>query len=369
MKIKVQKEALQSLLSKIQNIVERKTSMQVLVHVLMVAKDSKLQIYATNLEVSLTSSIDAEIIEPGTVAIHAKSFFDLVRELPSTELVLEKIENSWLKLKQGPNNYKIAGVDPSEYPVFPEFKKEGFHQVDPQSLGEMIQKTIYSVANDEARFHLNGVYFEIKDQLCKMVSTDGHRLSYIERKLEAQTGAEFSTGVIIPKKGILEIKKLVETGSENMGLLLDGAQIVVQSDETVLLIRLIEGKYPNFEELIPKPTTPTLKLTKEALGSSLKRVALLTNQTSMGVTFNLDSKKIELLSSGSELGQAKENVEGAYTGDSLSVGYNAKYILDVLSVLKEDQNLNIFIENESSPTLIQPDDDSSYSCVVMPMRV
>jgi len=246
-------------------------------------------------------------------------------------------------------------------------------KIDAKVLSEMIEKTIYSVSNDETRYHLNGVYLERSVEngtpTYKMVATDGHRLSLVSREVEKDDKNEmFNEGVIIPRKGLSEIRKLVENMEGNLELALEGAQLIVRKENAVLMIRLIEGKYPNYKQLIPQNLKENISISRDSLLSSLRRVSLLSNQKSKGVTFSLSKKKMEITSNNPELGDAHEEIPVDYSGQDLKIGFNAKYVLDVLSSIDED-NVNFELKDQLSPGLIRPKNDKNYTCVIMPMRI
>ncbi len=373
MKIKIQKSELIGLISKAQNIVEKRNTMPILVNILIEAENSNLRVFATNLEVSLTDELEVVVDEPGRVAVNAKSLFDIAKELPDGEVVLEKQENNWLKITQGKALFNIVGISPEEYPVFPTYCTREFMKIDAKVLSEMIEKTIYSVSNDETRYHLNGVYFvrnqDQKTPTYKMVATDGHRLSLVSRNsVNADSNEAFNDGVIIPRKGLNEIRKLIEGVDGQFELALEGAQLIVRKNKTVLMIRLIEGKYPNYKQLIPQNLQENIILRRDTLLSSLKRVSLLSNQKSKGVTFTFSKGKMAIMSNNPELGDAHEELDVDYQGKELKIGFNAKYIIDVLNSINDDE-VNLELKDQLSPGLMRPNADKNYTCVIMPMRI
>lgn len=371
MKINVEKKELMSLIGKTQNIVEKKNTMPVLVNVLLDASENKLKVFATDLEVSLTDIIKAKVSEPGRIAVSAKNIFDIVKELSDEEVQLTTKENNWLEIKQGKYTSKIKGVSADEYPTFPTYQGKDFVKVDSATLKDMIEKTIYSVSTDETRYHLNGVYFErgnAEEKQFRMVATDGHRLSLVDKLVESTTLSGISQGVIIPRKGLNEIRKLVEFIDGDFEMAVEGPQLIVKFANTVLMIRLIDGKYPNYQQFIPQKLKNNAVINKEALLTSLKRVSLLANQKSKGVTFVLTNGKLEISSNNPDLGDAKEELEINYTGNEIKVGFNAKYITDVLSSIHENE-IDFLINDGLQPGLIRPHNNTNYLCVVMPMRI
>ncbi|MCM2280513.1 MAG: DNA polymerase III subunit beta [Bdellovibrionaceae bacterium] len=374
MMMEVEKKDLISLLSKTQNIVEKRNTMPILVNVLLEADDRKLKVFATDLEVSLTDEVSLIKGVPGRVAVNAKNLFEIIKELAEGPIQLAKKENNWLEIKQNRSVFNIVGIGAEEYPVFPTYSTDDFMKIDASVLADMIEKTIYSVSNDETRYHLNGVYFErgLEDgkDVYRMVATDGHRLSLVDRKAEAKAkGASGNAqGVIIPRKGLTEIRKLLDSISGNFEMAIEGSQLIVRTSSTVLMVRLIEGKYPNYQQLIPQNLSRHAHVSRETLLSSLKRVSLLSNQKYKGVTLALSPGRLEITSNNPELGDAKEEIECRYKGAELKIGFNARYILDILNSFDDDE-VDIELNDQLSPGLIRPHNDASYTCVVMPMRI
>jgi len=320
MKFKLEKQDFLNLLSRVQSIVEKRNTMPILVNVLMEADADAdtLTLYATNLEVSVIASKKAKIENPGKAVINAKNLFDIVKELNNDFIEIEKQGNEWLKITQGKSVFNIVGIKPEEFPVFPALNSKNFIKIDSHLFKDMIDKTIFCVSHDETRYHLNGVFLEkTADKDFRMVATDGHRLSLVTRSSESNIKLDnISNGIIIPRKGLYEIKKLLESADGDFELTIEGAQLVIKYDEAVLMIRLIEGKYPNYKQLIPQKLQKDIKVNKELLQSSLKRVSLLSNQKSKGVTLAFKNNKMEISSNNPELGDAKEEIAINYKGES-----------------------------------------------------
>lgn len=372
MKLSVEKKDLLNVIARAQNIVEKRNTMPILVNVLLEANEKGLRAFATDLEVSLTDEIPAQVKSAGKVAVNAKNLFEIIKELPEGKIDLERKENNWLKITQNRAMFNIVGISPEEYPVFPTFTTQEFIKIDGDVLSEMIEKTIYSVSTDETRYHLNGVFLEVRNDkdgpTYRMVATDGHRLSMIDRKIPDAPSRSGNQGVIIPRKGLHEIRKLLDTVENTVEIAIEGAQLIVRNNMTVLMVRLIEGKYPNYQQLIPQNLKEHFLVQREALLSSLKRVSLLSNSKSKGVTFALGSGKMEITSNNPELGDAKEEIEVEYKGKELRIGFNARYVIDVLSSMHDDI-VRMDLNDQLSPGLVRPNDDTSYTCVVMPMRI
>lgn len=239
-------------------------------------------------------------------------------------------------------------------------------------FADMIEKTIYSVSNDETRYYLNGVFFERVNKdgksTFRMVATDGFRLSIVDREVPVSQAAFPATGVIIPRKGLFEIRKMLETVEGDFDLAVEGSQLVVRRGLTVLMVRLIEGKFPAYQQFIPQSVPKRVQIPRETLLSSLKRVSLLSNQKYKGVTLALTNGRMEITSNNPDMGDAKEEIEVDYKGGDLKIGFNARYMLDVLGSF-DDDGVDLHLNDQLSPGLMRPQNDASYTCVVMPMRI
>lgn len=372
MKFSADKKDLMVLLAKTQNVVEKKNTMPILVNVLLEVESDKLTIFATDLEVSLTDNIKVKSSSDGKVAVNAKNLFDIIKELNDGPVELKKKENNWLQIKQEKSVFNIVGISSEEYPVFPSYSAKSFTKFDSKVLLDMIEKTIYSVSNDETRYHLNGVYFEKYEEggenFYRMVATDGHRLSLVDRLVVTDDTLKAGQGVIIPRKGLGEIRKLLDGVNDNFEMAIEGSQLIIRQDSTVLMVRLIEGKYPNYKQLIPQNLKQNITVNRGRFSVSLKRVSLLSNQKSKGITLTLSSGKMEITSNNPELGDAKEELDVDYSGSDLKIGFNAKYILDILNSC-DGEEVDVHLSDQLSPGLVQPNGDSNYKCVVMPMRI
>jgi DNA polymerase-3 subunit beta len=369
MKLEIEKKELMALIGKTQNIVEKRNTMPVLVNVLLEATDNKLKVFATDLEVSLTDHVPCKVLTPGKVAVSAKSLFEIAKELSEGTIQLIKKENNWLEIKQGKYSSKIVGISAEEYPIFPTYSGNNFIKIESEELKDMIDKTIYSVSSDETRYHLNGVYFEQKgDDGYTMVATDGHRLSLIKKKFPSSKMIGTGQGVIIPRKGLNEIRKLLEGLGGEFEIAIEGSQLILRHTSTTLMIRLIEGKYPNYQQFIPQKLSQKIRVNKDLFLTSLKRVSLLSNHKSKAVTLSLTNGKMEITSNNPELGDAREEIEINFSGKDLKIGFNAKYIIDVLTAISDDE-VDFEINDQLSPGIMKPHNDSNYTCVVMPMRI
>ncbi len=375
MELKIKKSEIVDLIGKTQNIVEKRNTMPILVNVLLEAKNNKLKVYATDLEVSITDEVECKVGVDGKVAVDAKQLFQIVKELNDEGLIqLKSKDNNWLIVQQGKAVFNLVGKNPEEYPIFPTYSSDQFVRIKASVMKEMIEKTIYSVSTDETRYHLNGVFFEqIKNgskTQYRMVATDGHRLSLVDRETgySDEQSVKFDKGVIIPRKGLSEISKILEANMDDVEFTVEGPQLILRYNNTVLMIRLIEGKYPNFLQLIPKSLSRNVLASRNELIQSLKRVSLLSNKKSKGVTLTFANGIMSITSNNPELGDAKEEIQVNYEGEEIKIGFNARYLLDILNSFNEDE-VEIELNDQLSPGLFRPKQDNKYTCIVMPMRI
>ncbi len=368
MKLQIEKKALLDLLAKTQNIIEKKNTMTVLLNVLMETEDDIFRIYATDLEVSMKDEASCKTQEKGRLAVHAKNLFDITKELGDGPIQLIKKENNWLEIKQGRYSSRLVGVSPEEYPIFPAHSTDQFVTIEPKQFKQMIDQTLYCVSTDETRYYLNGVYFDFqKTDGLKMVATDGHRLALAQSE-KVSFNSVFPHGVIVPRKGMNEIRKLMEASETPMHIAIEGSQFIVKSAATLLLIRLIEGKYPNYQQFIPQQIKHSFQVQKEAFLSSLRRISLFANQKSRAITLTLANGKMEMSSSNPDLGDANEEMEVQYSGSDIKINFNSKYLQESLTGIQSEL-ISFEFSDHLSPTLIRGASENEYLSVVMPMRI
>jgi DNA polymerase III subunit beta len=369
MQIEIDKKDLFNQIGKTLNIVEKRNPMPVLNNILLEASGDHLRVFATDLEVSLTDQVRCKVLKPGKLGMSSKNLFDICKELADGPISLNRKENNWLEIKQGKYQSKIVGISAEEYPVFPSHSGTGFVEIPGPALREMIDKTMYSVSNDETRYHLNGVYFEQKvEGGYTMVATDGHRLSLIQKQFPKSSLMSQGAGVIIPRKGLNEVRKMLESSEGPFELSIEGSQLILKTANTTLMVRLIEGKYPNYSAFIPSVLKKRVTINREAFLTSLKRVSLLANQKSKAITLSLSEGRLEISSNSPELGDAKEELEVSYSGQDMKIGFNAKYIQDVLNAIS-DTEIDFEVNDQLSPGLLRPHNDTNYTCIVMPMKI
>jgi DNA polymerase-3 subunit beta len=306
----------------------------------------------------------------GSVTASAKKLFEIVRELPDEPVHIDVSSNAYLSITCARSDFTLAGTTAEEYPTLPTFTPERTVHAQAAVVGEMIERTMYAASADETRYNLNGVYIELIEETGKlrMVATDGHRLSYVDRALGDDVSA-LATGVIIPRKGLSELKRLVdEEDADEVELGFEGNNGLARKGRVTLMMRLIEGEFPNYRQVIPSDPSHHLTLPTEPLVHALRRVALLSAERSRAVKFELADGKLSLSSSNPDLGDAHEEIDVDYAGDPLSIAFNARYLTDALSVTGAKE-IRISFRDALSPAQVVPTDDADALAVVMPMRV
>lgn len=368
MKIKAKRGNLLATLYWTQSIVERRNTMPILANVLIESQKGHIRITATDLEVGVRGGVDGEVVEEGTVTVNAKKLYEIIREVPDEQVQMKRLENEWVEVRSGKSVFKIVGLDAREFPQFPEFDAKGLSSVPASTIREMIERTIFSVSTDETRYSLNGVFVEESEGgKIRMVATDGHRLAFDERILGS---LGLTKGVILPRKGLSELKKLLENGEDGMVLIgfRENMGLVVKNN-VELFMRLIDGDFPDYTKVIPKGNPNVAKIAYAELLQTLRRVSILSSERYKGIKMEFKDGKVSVLANNPDLGEALEEIEVEYKGKPVTIGFNARYLIDVLGVLGGEGEINIELKDELSPSVIRKAGNESYLYVLMPMRL
>ena len=375
MELKIGTMELSRALGRSQGIVEKKSTMPILSHVLLEAKKGKdLVVSATDLDIAVSSEHECEVSKDGAVAVSARHLYDIVRSLPEQDVVLKRASNNYLEIRSGPSEFKIVGLPAEDFPALPRFEKVAFTDVKPDEMLEMIERTFMAVSNDETRYNLNGVFFEPSAESLRMVATDGHRLSMAERPIAGGFGLK--RGVILPKKGLQEVRKLLSEAAESgadpgetkLGFVENSA--ILRRPGVVLSMRLIEGLFPDYKQVIPKTGDKVLTVGRERFLETLRRISLLSSDKAHAVKLDIAKDQLRVLSQNPDLGEAKEEVPVEYRGEALKIGFNARYLLDVLAVVRS-KDVRLELADDLSPGVLRGGDeaDAGFTAVVMPMRI
>jgi len=359
-------------LSRIQSIIEKRTTLPILSNVLLETKNGNLQIVATDLDVGLKALYEAKVEDPGSITVAAKKLFEIIRELPEGDVSFKVLKNDWVEIKSSHARFKIMGLATDEYPIIPDYEDEKFSEISSQALGDMIEKVAHAIGSDESRSYLNGVYFETKKMdgkiVFKAVATDGHRLALTEKEITDVSDLKIEKGVIVPKKGVFELKKILEGEDAPVKVCFTERNAIFKKDTCLFIIRLIEGEFPDYSSVIPGGNDQVLTCSRDELFAALRRVSLLSEELGRGVKLSMSKKHIEISCENPNLGEAHEEMSVSYDGKALEIGFNARYFLDALSVVK-DEDVNLFFNDASSPVLIKAPSEAGFLSVIMPMRL
>ncbi|HUY38054.1 MAG TPA: DNA polymerase III subunit beta [Candidatus Binataceae bacterium] len=376
----IDRGALQTALAMMQGIVERRTTVPILGHVLLEPGSGSLKLSATDLEVGICTEIAARTAKDKSITLNARKLFEIVREAEGDEVKLDTLDNDWVELKCGRAKFKMMGLDPRSFPAMPsqsaaKTENAAAKKVLKAELGiastvlaSMIDKTVFSVSPDEARYNLSGVYLEAAGPGgVRMVATDGHRLSMVEREAP---GFVMEGGAIIPRKGLQELRKILDqTGDQDVKLSLDGQLAYMKRGSTEVSMRLVEGEFPDYRGVIPKESKHAIGVDRDALFAAIKRAAIFSNERYHGVKFALTSGSLTVSSTSPEMGEASESLDVDFRGEEFAIGFNANYLRDVLGVIPSGNKVELGLSDDVSPGVVRTEADTKFTYVVMPMRL
>ncbi len=367
MKVTVDKNELQKKLANIQNIVEKKNTMPILSHFLLSAEKGEAYITATDLETAFKEPLTLTVETEGKLCIPAKKLFEIVREVDGN-IVLESSDEKWLKVKSGKSHFRLACLSHNEFPVWPALSEDTEKmEIDSLLLLEMIDKTLYSAGESDTRYVLNGLLFNIKpDGTLTVVGTDGHRLALSQKAMGSKLKEEKK--IIFSRKSLSELRRFLDDEAKQVKMMLGKNHILFEIDKIQFLTRLIEGTYPNYEQVIPAACEKTIVIDRIALMKSLRRVSIMSKERSSAVKVDIGPNTMGISASNPDIGEAKDELSMEYAGDPITLAFNARYILDALTVMSTDSIL-IKLNEPLSPTLIMENENNDYKYVVMPMRL
>jgi DNA polymerase-3 subunit beta len=372
MEFKIGKDLFAKSLQKIQAIVERKNTMPILSNALLEVKDNLLYVTATDLEVGMRSSYPTDVIREGKITVSAKKLYEILKEMPDEEIHFSAKENNWVEISCGRAHFNIVGLSSEDYPYFPKVKEGSLITFKSEILRDMIEKTSYAICYDETKYNLNGVFIkatkEKEGNVLRMVTTDGHRLSISKKAISGDINPELNKGIIFPKKGMVELKKMVEEDSSEIMVGFMDNSAVFQKGSTVVVMRLIDGDFPDYAKVLPVNNDKIMRGNRNDLLHALKRMAVLASDKFKGVKIELNQGKMVISSNNPELGDAREELEVHYEHPAFSARYNASYLLDVLLSM-ECKEVELKLKDELSPIIMKSSTLQDFMAVVMPMRL
>jgi DNA polymerase-3 subunit beta len=363
MKFSVTKEKLLEGLQQVQNVVSTRTTLPILSNVLLQAGEDEIHFTTTDLDVGVRGSCEARVEKGGATTLPARRLFNIVRELPSTEIQVDVDGKNAASIRSGQSFFKILGLPEDEFPPLPKFEDAKVVTIRQKDLRDGLRKTSYAISTDETRYVLNGVLFSFKDNKLTLVATDGRRLAMVEIELEFPRSHE--TDLIVPTKAVTELQRLL-TGDGDVKVSMGSGQIAFDLNKTLLVSKLIEGNYPNYRQVIPAEAKERIKLEREMFLNSVRRVSLLASDKSHSIKLHFSKNNIDITANTPEVGEAKESLAVAYKGREFSIAFNPEFLMAPLRALGEDE---VFLDliDEMSPGVLKIQTPFLY--VLMPMRI
>ncbi|HEX4489065.1 MAG TPA: DNA polymerase III subunit beta, partial [Terriglobales bacterium] len=343
----------------------------ILSNYLFEAAGDKLSLTATDLDLSLRTSCSAKVKKEGSCTIPARKLHDYVKLLPDAEITIKLLDNHWVSIRCGRSNTKMVGMAKANFPTLPVFPNAGVVKIPAQVLRNLIAKTGFAIANEESRYTLNGGLMMIKPESITMVATDGHRLAHVERSGEKFEGVSGEMKTLIPKKAMDELKSLLDsTDVESIDFAKDESTLYFRIGPRLLTSRQLTGQFPNFEAVLPKDNSKSINLHGDELGSAIARVAQFADERSRAVRLKLENGELKLSASSSETGESEDSIETDYKGESLTIGFNAQYIIDFLKAAGHG-DVKLELKDSQSAGQLRPaeGEDYKYRYIVMPMRI
>ncbi|MBM4123816.1 MAG: DNA polymerase III subunit beta [Nitrospira sp.] len=376
MKLRISRDELLTALQRVQGVVEKRNTMPQLSNILVEAKPEGVDVTATDLEIGMRGLYKATVQEPGAITLSARKVFEILKELPAGEVELTVGENNWATIRSGKSQFKIVGLPGGDYPALPSIEREGLTPLTGSGLLELIRKTLFAVGDNDARYILNGLLVTLlvseKKTTLRLVGTDGHRLALAEQELASAGGKEAAKEIkaIIPKKAAFEMRRLLEEGDGDPLIGFTKNLMIFRKSGLLLTSRLMEGNYPNYQQVIPKEKDQYKQVSVDRLEmeGALRRVAVLSRDKTNAVKLTLAPGKMTLFSSNPDFGEATEELSAQYKGEALTTGFNARYLLDVLGVM-DGEAVSLQMDNPLSPCLVREPGNAGFTCVVMPIKV
>jgi len=361
-------------LNRLQNITNKRVTLAILSNVLIETTNNSLILTGTDLEVGLRVEVPAEIHDQGTLTLPSKKIFEIVRESGSDTITIQETENSWVIISAGDSTYNLAGMPSDEYPEFPEYEEDNFVSFEAGTFTDLIEKVIFSVANEEENaYSLTNVLFEAEKRedksFLRMISSDGHRLSIMEKDVATDIDLlNLDSGTLIPKKGVQELRKFCEN-RDSIEISFEEKQLVARENEAIMVIRLKKGEFPQYSAIVNAIQLDNkIQIERGPFLDSLKRINLFTEDIFHTIQLEIENGKMILSSQNVDLGNAKDIQDVQYDGEPLLLGFNCRYFIDALQVMECD-TVDAYINSNNSPCLLTSDIDKGFMGIIMPMQL
>ena len=371
MEFKIKKELLLPALTRVLGITGKKSSLPITSNVVIYAKENYIVVLATDLEIAFQGHYEADVSEQGGSAAPSRKLYEIVRDFPSPMVAFKESENRWIQIADKKIEYNIVGMETDAFPGLPDVEGAELFDMDGLVLKNMLEKTMYAALSDEGRVHLAGVFFETiaeaEERFFRMVSTDGHRLSKIDEPIDKESGLTLEEGVIVPKSGIVEVLKLLE-GEGKVKVGFTDKDFIVKKDSEILIIRLIEGEFPDYNLVIPKKMKGEVRVERDVFLMMLKRMSILSSDKYRSVRFKIDKEQMETITTNPDIGESREVIPVRYNGDSLEIAFNPRYFVDSVTHMKSDDVI-VRLNDEATPCVLEGEKDPGFLSVIMPMRI
>ncbi len=359
-------------LGHVQSVVERRNTIPILANVLLKARNGRLNLTATDMDMDILESIECNVGQEGALTVPAHILYDIVRKLPDgSEVNIEgDNESGRMLVSAGRSKFTLPALPADEFPTMNGEELPFRFSMSADNARAMIDKTRFAISNEETRYYLNGIYFHAAESnevpVLRAVATDGHRLARVEMPLPE--GAEKMPSIIIPRKAVAEIRKLIEDNEGDISVSLSETKLCFANGDTVLTTKLIDGTFPDYERVIPSGNDRIMSVECKSLAESVDRVATISTEKSRSIKLQLNSGGLVLSASNPESGTATEELEVNYSGDTIEIGFNSRYLLDIANQI-EGENIEFSLADSGSPTIVRDLEDNSALYVLMPMRV
>ncbi len=371
MKFKIKKNVIFKIVSHLQGIVDKKNSLPILSNILIEANNNFLTLSSTDMDISIVEKITCDVLEEGSTTINSQIFYDIIRKLDD-ECEIEVIANDGklLTLRANGSRFSLASLPKEDFPIIEKHNEGKNIKINSQILYKLIDKTKFAISNEETRYFLNGLYFNIHSDdnksILTLVGTDGHRLAKFSHEIEQNI--DQILGVIIPKKTIYELSKLLSEINEDIDIIIDSNKVVFLINNLVFISKLIDGSFPDYKRVIPSDNKNIIEINRENLLSAVDRVSTIANEKSPVIKFKLLRNIINLNTINTENSTATEDLKLNYSGDEFEIGFNSKYIMDMVNNL-QDEIITIKLNDSSSPITAEEKSNPDLVYVLMPMRV
>ncbi|WP_293711840.1 MULTISPECIES: DNA polymerase III subunit beta [unclassified Stenotrophomonas] len=365
MRFTLQREAFLKPLAQVVNVVERRQTLPVLANFLVQVQGGQLSLTGTDLEVEMVSRIAVEDAQDGETTIPARKLFEIIRALPDGSRITVSQTGEKITVQAGRSRFTLATLPANDFPSVDEVEATERVAVAESALKELIERTAFAMAQQDVRYYLNGLLFDLRDKTLRCVATDGHRLALCETELENGTGKR---QIIVPRKGVTELQRLLEGGDREVELEVGRSHVRVKRDDVTFTSKLIDGRFPDYEAVIPIGADREVKVERETLRASLQRAAILSNEKYRGVRVEVTPGQLKISAHNPEQEEAQEEIEADTQVSDLAIGFNVNYLLDALSALR-DEHVVIQLRDSNSSALVREASSEKSRHVVMPLRL